>query len=151
MLFQWIEIVGQRPPRDEQAIEAFFNALEQQLLAAQLLELERSMRVAPDTVANAEPQAQCSKTGATTRSSSTDRYLSANEAARAYVSARRSAGESFSALSGRNIRVVYADGSSEVWTISSPANPGFVVAGEPVAGSQLPANESTAAAYRAAG
>jgi hypothetical protein len=132
-----IEIVGQRPPRDEQAIEAFFNALEQQLLAAQLLELERSMRVEPTEVANAEPKAQCSTGGSNTSHTVFARSLDANEAVRKYMRARLAAGFTGS-FSGVQVRVIYGNGSSEVWTITNPFHPTTVLDSDPVAGTQLP-------------
>jgi hypothetical protein len=147
-----IEVIGIRE-RSQEDIQAFFDAVQHEINAAGLAAMESQLQVLPTEVAEAEPDAQCSKTSTNTRSSTTDRRLGANQAARDYMSARLSTDRSLrpDSFQGRNLRVVYADGSSEVWTITTPGSSSFIIGSDPVSGTQLPPSDSASQACRAVG
>jgi hypothetical protein len=142
-----IEVIGIRE-RSQEDIQAFFDAVQHEINAAGLAAMESQLQVLPTEVAEAEPDAQCSKTSANARSDVLERRDAANRAVIAYMNTRGGLPTKFQ---GRNIRVIYADGSSEVWTITSPSHPTTRVDTSPVAGSQLPPSEPTASTCQATG
>jgi hypothetical protein len=145
-----ITITAPRPV--DPNVEAFFNALDQAVNAANLQAME-SQNAAPLDVADAAERAQCTKDASGVTTSVVSRNLAANKAAAAYMTAQGAGtqgGPAITSFTGSYLRVVYVDGSSEVWKIEKPVQMNMpnkeIVGLNPVPNTQTPADPNVSAA-----
>jgi hypothetical protein len=150
-----IEIIGIRE-RDERGIEALFDALQHARDANLMAQLERDMQTVADSVEVATENL-CNKAASGTKDSLFNRQVAANRAARKIIEENRQGFGTKLSFVGVNFRVIYGDGSSEVWAIQSPGqvdrpnDAATIVEPEPKTGTQLPANPGLAEACAAVG